>query len=368
MSRDRARSRGAVHVTPRDISAAAQLIAEDRRGAPPSPADELPAHYDMLMEKLRAVCEDAAHSQSGRGCRAPRVLVAGDGIGAVASMFAAAGADVATCDLSERQSTTGLQDIPHFRGQVSYVLDLGWDLVIAQPPGAYLSNASVQWLHTEPGRMARMREAAAAFERLRCADAPFICLQHPKMHKYARQEIGDVRPTQYVHPWQHGTGHTKPTGLFLEGLPELEPMCVVPGRLHAMSQLSSGPRRTAVRTRTYLGVAGAMAVQWMPVLQAYVNAHQEATTVTAADLSQQATRARQAEGLCAKPAKPPAPVLSDTIEEECTGTTGAVVAAVPPPRTIPVSYPMVCEGCLGSGVELCDEEPVRCSHLSLIHI
>ena len=362
MSRDRARSRGAVHVTPRDISAAAQLIAEDRRGAPPSPADELPAHYDMLMEKLRAVCEDAAHSQSGRGCRAPRVLVAGDGIDAVASMFAAAGADVATCDLGERQSTTGLQDIPHFRGQVSYVLDLGWDLVIAQPPGAYLSNASVQWLHTEPGRMARMREAAAAFERLRCADAPFICLQHPKMHKYARQEIGDVRPTQYVHPWQHGTGHTKPTGLFLEGLPELEPMCVVPGRLHAMSQLSSGPRRTAIRSRTYLGVAGAMAVQWMPVLQAYVNAHQEATTVTAADLIQQATRARQAEGLGAKPAKPPAPVLSDTIEEECTGTTGTVVAAVPPPRTIPVSYPMVCEGCSGSGVELCDEEPVRCSH------
>ena len=82
-------------------------------------------------------------------------------------MFATAGADVATCDLQSRASTEVTNGIPHFQGDAALIQDLGWDLAICHPPCVYLSNAGVQYLHTEEGRYDRMLEAVEQF-RIEC--------------------------------------------------------------------------------------------------------------------------------------------------------------------------------------------------------
>ena len=81
------------------------------------------------------------------------------------------------------------------------------------------------------------------------------------------------------------------TALYLsEGLPPIVPTCVVPGRIHALAQLPPGHNRGALRSRTYLGIAGAMALQWMPVLTEYLLLNPDASDcpATAADLVAQA--------------------------------------------------------------------------------
>ena len=291
-ARNRALARGSNRVTPRDVKEAAQTIAEHRRSGVPlsSPAEELPIHYHELIEKLAAVREGDARSQLP-GEAKPRVLVIGETSGVVASMFAEAGIEVCTCDLGP--STR--DDIPHFQGDARYIQDLGWDLVIAHPPCTYLSNAGVQWLHTEEGRWDRMHEAVETFRRIRAAKARFVVVEQPKLHRYAREALGGLRATQYVHPWQHGTGHTKPTGLYISGgLPPLEPTCVVPGRIHALAKLPPSPHRGELRSRTYLGVAAAMALQWAPVLREALAADYEPQIPLRAPIAEWINRAANA--------------------------------------------------------------------------
>ena len=101
-------------------------------------------------------------------------------------------------------------------------------------------------------------------------DGPFVAVENSKMHRYARALVG-VTPTQFVHPWQHGHGHTKPTALYLRNLPEIVPTQLEEGRLHALARLPPSADRSALRSRTYPGVAAAMATQWMPVLIDYLH-------------------------------------------------------------------------------------------------
>ena len=290
-SRDRARSRGALQVTPRDVRDAAMAIAERRRTpVPKSPAEALPQHHSELLDQLQRVREATDAAKLG-GSRAPKVLIVGETSGVTSSMFATAGADVATCDIQSREATEAINGIPHFQGDAALIQDLGWDLVLSHPPCTYLSNAGVQYLSKEEGRYDRMLEAVAVFRRLHSVKAPFVCVEQPKMNRYAKQELDGLSPTQYIHPWQHGTGHTKPTALYLsEGLPPIVPTCVVPGRIHALAQLPPGHNRGALRSRTYLGIAGAMALQWMPVLTEYLLLNPDASDcpATAADLVAQA--------------------------------------------------------------------------------
>ena len=145
-------------------------------------------------------------------------------------------------------------------------------MVICHPPCTYLSNAGVTWLANDPIRWQQMRQNASVFRQLYAAQAPFVVAENAKMHRYARMLIGDVRPTQYVHPWQHGHGHTKPTGLYLRNLPPLVPSKEVQGRENALASLTPGPTRAEKRSRTYPGIAAAMVIQWMPLLHRHTEA------------------------------------------------------------------------------------------------
>lgn len=144
------------------------------------------------------------------------------------------------------------------------------DLVIAHPPCTYLANSGVQWLHRDPARWAAMEDGAAFFRLMFEFTAPRIAVENPIQHRYALTAHGMGKPTQIVQPWQHGHTQSKATGLWLRGLPPLLPtvdvraaMLALPAR-DRMPCWWTGSRtdRWKIRSRTYEGIAQAMAEQW----------------------------------------------------------------------------------------------------------
>ena len=107
---------------------------------------------------------------------------------------------------------------------------------------------------------------------MHAAQAPFVATENSKMRRHTRAAIGNLRPTQYTHPWQHGHGHTKATGLFLKNLPPPVPSKLVTGRANALAKLSPAEDRESRRSKTCPGIAAAMATQWMPTLHKYTEA------------------------------------------------------------------------------------------------
>ena len=160
--------------------------------------------------------------------------------------------------------------MPHIMGDASDFVDAGFDLVLGQPPCTFLCNAGVVWLHRDPNRFLDMHRGAKFFKRLLDADAPFVALENPAMHRYATAAIGGLRPSQYIHPFEHGHGETKSMGIYADGLPLLLATKLVTDRTHLRASLPQSPQRSAIRGRTYLGVAAAMAIQWTPVLAQHV--------------------------------------------------------------------------------------------------
>ena len=164
------------------------------------------------------------------------------------------------------------------------------------------------------------------------ARAPFVAVENPVMHRHGRQQLGGRGPDQYVQPWQHGTPHQKRTGLFLEHLPALQPTCVVEGRERAMANLPATPDRGQLRGRSYVGVLGAMAMQWLPlVLEHTISASADTRgtrdTATMIEEAQAATRTRSARLCFRAPSvegsfqyyldKPASPLINeDTLDED----------------------------------------------------
>src|SRR5690606_5500352 len=90
-----------------------------------------------------------------------------------------------------------------------------------------------------------------------------IAIENPVMHKYAKERIINFRPfAQSIQPWQFGHGETKRTCLWLRNLPALEPTAIVEGREARIHRMPQGPDRGKERSKTYPGVAEAIADQW----------------------------------------------------------------------------------------------------------
>ena len=155
----------------------------------------------------------------------------------------------------------------HLTGEASDILHLGWDLLVGFPPCQHLCNSSAMYL-PRPGRRQRMEAAAKFFTKLWEANIPAIALENPKMHPEAREAICGLKPSQTIHPHMHACEVTKPTNLYLKGLPLLKPSHVVPGRMHSISALPEGPLRSMIKGRTFDGIARAMAQQWVPPIAA----------------------------------------------------------------------------------------------------
>jgi site-specific DNA-cytosine methylase len=179
-----------------------------------------------------------------------RVLVACEFSGIVRDAFAARGHDVWSCDLlpTERPGN-------HLQCDVLEVLGDGWDLMVAHPPCTHLAVSGARWFVE---KQAEQREALEFVRRLMDAPIPHIAVENPvSIISSAIRE-----PDQVIQPWQFGHGETKATCLWLKNLPRLRPTHVVEGREPRVHMLPPSPDRWAERSRTYQGIADAMADQW----------------------------------------------------------------------------------------------------------
>jgi hypothetical protein len=211
-----------------------------------------------------------------------KVLVACEFSGIVREAFKAKGHDAWSCDILPTE-------IPgqHIQGDVLEILNDGWDMMIAHPPCTYLTVTANKWLKDQPDRksgalvgekrrMAR-NEAIYFFMELYNAKIPAIVIENP---------IGCMssvfrKPDQIIQPFQFGHQERKATCLWLEGLPKLKPTNIVEpisyiaaGKkyspthynskrsLNRLDCLPPGEERSKLRSKTFQGIANAMAEQW----------------------------------------------------------------------------------------------------------
>ena len=195
-----------------------------------------------------------------------RILIACEFSGVVRRAFAARGHDVWSCDLLPAEDRSNR----HIQRDVRDILHDGWDmLIVAHPPCTRLCNSGVRWLTRAPeGRtlddMWRdLDEGAELFSTLWNAPITHVAVENPVMHRYAKERIVNYEPpAQSVQPWQFGHGETKRTCFWLRNLPPLTPTQIVDGREQRVFRMTPGPNRWAERSRTYQGIATAMADQW----------------------------------------------------------------------------------------------------------
>ena len=193
----------------------------------------------------------------------PRILIIGEFSGRVRDAFTKIDCDATSCDF--RATETPGQ---HYQGDYRDIIDDSWDGIIAHPPCTRLANSGVRWL-AERSLWREMRDAALFFREI--LELPFerIAVENPIMHKYAIEIIG-VKYSQIIQPWQFGHGETKATCLWLKGWPLLVSSNIVEGREGRVWKESPGADRDMRRSRTYEGIARAMAEQWgKPLVAAF---------------------------------------------------------------------------------------------------
>jgi hypothetical protein len=187
-----------------------------------------------------------------------RVLVACEESQAVTKAFRAKGHEAYSCDL---QDCSGGHPEWHIKGDVIHQLYNDWDLVIAHPTCTRLTNSGVRWL-AERDLWDDMYAACEFFNHFQSLgkSGVRVCIENPIPHKYAVEYIGKY--DQIIQPWQFGHGETKATCLWLYNLPKLVPTDIVVGREQRIWKMSPGPERTKERSKTFSGIAAAMADQW----------------------------------------------------------------------------------------------------------
>ncbi len=185
-----------------------------------------------------------------------RVLIACEYSGAVRDQFIEGGHEAMSCDLLPTDVPG-----PHYQGDVRDVLDYPWDMMIAHPPCTHLSVSGAR--HFEAKRMdGRQQSAVSFFMMLSKSDIPMIAIENPVCIMSSLWR----KPDQVIQPWQFGHGETKATSLWLKGLPLLRPTNIVDGRDDRIHRMAPGPDRWKERSKTYPGIAAAMAEQWGSIL------------------------------------------------------------------------------------------------------
>jgi site-specific DNA-cytosine methylase len=144
---------------------------------------------------------------------------------------------------------------PHYQGNVMDIIGDGWDMMIAHPPCTHLAVSGARWFKD---KQAEQLEALEFVKALLGADIPCIALENPVSIISSRIR----KPDQVIQPWQFGHGETKATCLWLKGLPKLKPTNIVEGREQRVHKMPPGPNRWKERSRTFEGIAAAMADQW----------------------------------------------------------------------------------------------------------
>lgn len=215
-----------------------------------------------------------------------KVLVACEESQEVCKAFRAKGHEAYSCDIQE---PSGGHLEWHILGDAIKAVEGGrvttmdgqvhevgkWDLLIAHPPCTYLTNAGAVRMRVKgrivPERYAKAMEAKAFFMSFLDADCPKIAVENPTPMKL----IGLPPYTQVIQPWQHGHPYTKRTCLWLKGLAPLKPSDIItegitPYVNGGCKDANGNYRRfqgrkerdPKVRSKTFPGIAKAMAEQW----------------------------------------------------------------------------------------------------------
>lgn len=189
-----------------------------------------------------------------------RVLVACEFSQTVCNAFRERGHEAFSCDILPTEGNPGW----HIHGDVLNHLDDGWDLMIGHPPCTHLAVSGARWFKEKQ----EAQEAALDFvKKLMNAPIPMIAIENPVSIISSKIR----KPDQVIQPWMFGHGETKATCLWLKNLPLLQPthrkndlFCEEEpkGREARIHKMSPSPDRWRERSRTYLGIAQAMARQW----------------------------------------------------------------------------------------------------------
>jgi hypothetical protein len=179
-----------------------------------------------------------------------KILIACEFSGIVRDAFLALGHDAISCDLLPTE-----QPGPHIQADVRTLNLSQFDLMVAHPPCTRLASSGARWfpLHEE-----EQREALEFVQWLMDAPVRRIAIENP---------VGIIgthirKADQIIQPWQYGHGELKTTCLWLKNLPRLRPTHVVSGREQRTWRLPQSEDRWKERSKTFQGIANAMAAQW----------------------------------------------------------------------------------------------------------
>ncbi len=192
-----------------------------------------------------------------------RVLCACEESQAVCSEFRRLGHEAYSCDLLP---CSGGHPEWHVQADALEVCKMGWDMVLAFPPCTHLASSGARWFEAKR-RDGRQQMGVGFFLAFTALDhVPRVAIENPVgiMSRLYR------RPDQVIQPWMFGHPETKATCLWLKGLPRLVPTDDVRGEMehmddrdrHRVHRMPPSPQRAALRSKTYPGVARAMAEQW----------------------------------------------------------------------------------------------------------
>lgn len=184
-----------------------------------------------------------------------KVLIACEFSGVVRRAFRAKGHEAWSCDLLPAEDASEF----HIQGDVfAEALTSSWDLMIAHPPCTHLAVSGAR--HFARKRESGEQQAAIDFF-MRLATTP-SCKKRVIENPICIMSTIWRKPDQIIQPWQFGHGETKATCLWLENVPTLQPTLVVSGREARIHRMPPSATRSKERSRTYEGIAQAMAAQW----------------------------------------------------------------------------------------------------------
>jgi hypothetical protein len=207
-----------------------------------------------------------------------KVLIACEFSGIVRDAFKARGHDAWSCDLlpMERPGQHIQDDV------LNHIYTEEWDLMVGHPDCRYLSNVGSQWFKKDPSRYNKQARGFLFFMKLMYAPIPKICLENPVGYVNTHYRAAD----QIIHPFHFGDNDKKRTCLWLKGLPKLtwdkkkgfvddrtepEPLYICQGekckgrkiyRTEGIKGCGSKENRAKERSKTFQGIADAMAEQW----------------------------------------------------------------------------------------------------------
>ena len=182
-----------------------------------------------------------------------QILIACEESQAVTKAFRKKGHEAYSCDIIE---CSGGHPEWHIEADVSSILFNGWDMVIAFPPCTDLAVSGARWFKEKQadGRQQASIDFFMQFTKLECKWA----IENP----IGIMSTNYRKPDQIIQPWQYGHGETKATCLWLNGLPKLQPTDIVEGREQRIWKLPPSEDRAKLRSKTFQGIADAMADQW----------------------------------------------------------------------------------------------------------